>query len=984
MLNRRCPRKAAWLAFALVAFAALSASAQDTIHNAVVEVPEPSPTTIPVDTTSEQKPLNVEQTTSAPPPSDNDQAAEATRAYKQALSTLTILTAQPPLHTQDPSFASNPHANSILSYFLPNLQGQGPLGSAFRILVKLHQQSWITGLTSGFAKEGLGLGSKRKDEDLRGKAIKVIDLLQHSAELGNTDALYTLAQLYMFPPSPYFDADPKQAYESYSAHASATGNASSQAVLGFFHSTGYHGVVPEDQAKALLYYTFAASGGHKGAQMALGYRYWSGIGALEDCNRAMEWYEQAAEHSMAKFLSGPPGGRTLTHTVTRLSDLEGGVYGPGASVASTGINAVRPSIKAGAARAAGETWEDVLEYYLFNADRGETDFAYRLGRIFYQGSIYASPGGIASGSEGVGAIPRDYTRARHYFLRIARLIWPRDPPNPAQYVPAPVKEDGREGVGYASASAAYLGRMYLRGEGVKADPAMAKMWFERGAEYGDKECHNGLGIIYRDGLVGGKSDTKKAILHFVAAAGQDLAEAQVNLGKHHYRRGEYQIASKYLEAAMRNGSPFEAYYYIGEIQASQVRAKTAPPHIKSSSCAMAVSFYKLVAERGVWDDDPSREAEISWLAGTEKDKEIAILKWWIAAERGSEVAQNNLAYVLDQDRSLLRLTRFSPFTPSNETAKLALTQWIRSAGQRNIDALVKVGDYYYHGLGVSEDEPSRLKKAAEYYQSAADTQLSALAMWNLGWMYENGVGVVQDFHLAKRHYDLALDANPEAYLPVFLSLGKLYMKSIWHTLMGGKGGLNIWSLEEEEVIGSPVSGSGEGRELPDGGRQRGSDQSSVEGVPEERIEEDDGPWYLGKAREEFSRRRRHGGGRQGDEDDPIQWARERRNDRDRDGEFGPDDYYDGGVRRGDDDDELGETVLLVLLCLTVSVLLYVRTRLMDQMRREQQPQQQQQQPQQQPQQQGHPPNGGPAAPPRGNGLFPPLGDPARDEWAIAR
>lgn len=99
---------------------------------------------------------------------------------------------------------------------------------------------------------------------------------------------------------------------------------------------------------------------------------------------------------------------------------------------------------------------------------------------------------------------------------------------------------------------------------------------------------------------------------------------------------------------MRNGSPFEAYYYIGEIQASQVRAKTAPPHIKSSSCAMAVSFYKLVAERGVWDDDPSREAELSWLAGTDKDKEIAILKWWIAAERGSEVAQNNLAYVLDQ------------------------------------------------------------------------------------------------------------------------------------------------------------------------------------------------------------------------------------------------------------------------------------------------------------------------------------------------
>ena len=67
---------------------------------------------------------------------------------------------------------------------------------------------------------------------------------------------------------------------------------------------------------------------------------------------------------MAKFLSGPPGGRTLPQTPTRLSDLAGGVYGPGASVASTGLNAQRASIKAGIARAAGETWEDVLEYYL--------------------------------------------------------------------------------------------------------------------------------------------------------------------------------------------------------------------------------------------------------------------------------------------------------------------------------------------------------------------------------------------------------------------------------------------------------------------------------------------------------------------------------------------------------------------------------------------------------------------------------------------
>jgi SEL1 protein len=67
---------------------------------------------------------------------------------------------------------------------------------------------------------------------------------------------------------------------------------------------------------------------------------------------------------METFLSGPPGGRTIPQTATRLSDLSGGVYGPGASVASTGLHAQRPAINAGLARKAGETWEDVLEYYL--------------------------------------------------------------------------------------------------------------------------------------------------------------------------------------------------------------------------------------------------------------------------------------------------------------------------------------------------------------------------------------------------------------------------------------------------------------------------------------------------------------------------------------------------------------------------------------------------------------------------------------------
>ena len=96
------------------------------------------------------------------------------------------------------------------------------------------------------------------------------------------------------------------------------------------------------------------------------------------------------------------------------------------------------------------------------------------------------------------------------------------------------KHDENGPVGFAATAAGYLGRMYLRGEGVPQDLKLAKLWFERGAVYGDKECHNGLGIMWRDGLTEGRKDSKKSFAHFAVAAGQDLADAQVNLGKHHY------------------------------------------------------------------------------------------------------------------------------------------------------------------------------------------------------------------------------------------------------------------------------------------------------------------------------------------------------------------------------------------------------------------------------------------------------------------
>jgi SEL1 protein len=212
-------------------------------------------------------------------------------------------------------------------------------------------------------------GSGSSADTAGGKTIKIIDLLEHAADLGHLDAMYTLAELSLFPPAwSSLSINATRAFKYYSTHADLTGNATSQYFVAFFFATGYapDGAAPPvqvDQARALLYYTFAAHRGHFGASMVLGYRNWAGIGTNENCMAALDWYESAAETAMAHFLSGPPGGRTLPKTATKMSDLDGGVFGPGASVASTGMSAYRPVIKAAKSRGTGETWDDLLEFY---------------------------------------------------------------------------------------------------------------------------------------------------------------------------------------------------------------------------------------------------------------------------------------------------------------------------------------------------------------------------------------------------------------------------------------------------------------------------------------------------------------------------------------------------------------------------------------------------------------------------------------------
>ena len=240
---------------------------------------------------------------------------------------------------------------------------------------------------------------------------------------------------------------------------------------------------------------------------------------------------------------------------------------------------------------------------------------------------------------------------------------------------------------------------------------------------GSREALNGLGIMYRDGL-GFKAENQKAAHYFQASAGQDLAEAVVNLAKLHLgkhfssghaetradiyaEKGEVQPAMALLEVAIRHGSPFEAFHLFAHVHSASARQSPASGG-RPGLCGVAVAWYKMVAERGSWKDDFISEGDRAWSRGEEEN---ALLNWIIGAEMGSEVAQNNVAFLLEQGIGANAWIRKRPSlddgqessTPESvveeglkkqASREKALRWWVRSAAQDNVDAMVKVGDLY--------------------------------------------------------------------------------------------------------------------------------------------------------------------------------------------------------------------------------------------------------------------------------------------------
>uniref|UniRef100_A0A8C4DYY4 Fibronectin type-II domain-containing protein n=1 Tax=Dicentrarchus labrax TaxID=13489 RepID=A0A8C4DYY4_DICLA len=278
----------------------------------------------------------------------------------------------------------------------------------------------------------------------------------------------------------------------------------------------------------------------------------------------------------------------------------------------------------------------------------------------------------------------------------------------------------------------------------------ALQYFKKASDLGNPVGQSGLGMAYLYGR-GVPVNYELALKYFQKAAEQGWVDGQLQLGTMYYNgigvKRDYKQALKFFNLASQAGHIL-AFYNLAQMHATGTGVMR--------SCHTAVELFKNVCERGRW----SERLMTAYSSFKEGETDAALVQYLLLAEQGYEVAQSNVAFVLDQ-----RAKIFS----ENETYPRALLHWTRAAAQGYTVARIKLGDYHFYGYGTDVD----YETAVIHYRLASEQQHSAQAMFNLGYMHEKGLGIKQDIHLAKRFYDMAAEASPDAQVPVFLALCKL-------------------------------------------------------------------------------------------------------------------------------------------------------------------------------------------------------------------
>ncbi|CAL4066256.1 unnamed protein product, partial [Meganyctiphanes norvegica] len=462
------------------------------------------------------------------------------------------------------------------------------------------------------------------------------------------------------------------------------GNADAQMGLGFMFATGVG--KNSSQAKALVHYTFAALGNSEWGQMALAYRYWSGISVASNCETALTYYRKVS-HKVADEVS-----LTGNRAVQRVRLLDE-VDNPGSSSALLD--------------------EDLIQYYQFLAEKGDVQAQIMLGlaycKRYFDEKFQDSPPwfllrGAGAGKmnkllgkmylEGSHAVKQSNDTALKYFKRAA---------------------EQNNAVGQSG-----LGLMYLHGRGVPQDYKMALKYFTLAAEQGWVDGQLQLGNMYFSGL-GVRRDYKMAIKYFNLASQSGHILAFYNLAQMQ-ASGTGMVRSCHTSVELFKNVAERGHW--GELLMDAHSAYWDGRHTQ------ALVTYMMLAELG-YEVAQSNAAflldrhETFDLFSQKESFARALMYWGRAASQGYAVARVKLGDY-----------HYYGHGTGVDYETAAAHYRLASEQQHNAQAMFNLGYMHEQGLGLKQD----IHLAKRFYDMAAEASADAqvpvaLALAKLGIIF---------------------------------------------------------------------------------------------------------------------------------------------------------------------------------------------------------------------------------------------------------
>lgn len=345
-----------------------------------------------------------------------------------------------------------------------------------------------------------------------------------------------------------------------------------------------------------------------------------------------------------------------------------------------------------------------------------------------------------------------------------------------------------------------LAECYYYGQGIEADASKAVFWWNKAAlskdKYYSKEAQYHLGCAYRDGIGVEKVDSQLSIFWLTKAADEykykcgpssnaiialgniyywgtfgevdytkaykwymmvpDEQEAQVRLGDIYYNgHGQKQDYRKAIELyQMKN--PFYGTDYLDDYAKNMIGECYLFGHGVKKDTTEALKWFHKASE--------NNDGVGAYMCGEvyykKKDYSTAINYYLKADKVGSDYVKS----IADYSLGYMYYSGDNPHYKKKYAD--AIKWWKKASSHGDADAMTQIGYMYEKGLGVLQNYDS----CYAYSKKAAELG-NAIAMSNLGECYQEGKGVAKDMGKAYEWYRKSMDLNCGYAIG---KIGKLY------------------------------------------------------------------------------------------------------------------------------------------------------------------------------------------------------------------